>query len=153
MVPKPTDDSPAEDPARAMGRRIQQARRAAGYRTAQQFAEDLAISVWTVHSWESGKSQPRYDMLGAIARLTDHPLAHFLGESHLQLEVPDDQAPLEAGVYGVAPYNQAAAEALTALTEAAQGWGLLLRFTAPVVATAPHLTSLHTCLEQLRGSP
>ena len=60
--------------AKLMAERIGSARREAGYRTAQDFAEDLEVSVWTVRSWESGKSQPRYDVLREISRLTSRPM-------------------------------------------------------------------------------
>jgi len=144
-----SDHDAPEDPARAMGRRIQRARKAAGYRTAQDLADDLGISVWTVHSWESGKSQPRYDMLATLARLTDHPMAHFLGESPPHLDLPADED-LEAGVYGLAPYNQAATDALNDLTDRARDWGLLLRLSTPLVVTADQLAALSAALSALR---
>ena len=147
--------SPATEPhpdpaARAMGRLIQQARKAAGYATAADLARELGISVWTVHSWEAGKSRPRYPMLAAIARLTGQPLAHFLGEAPSPTSpTASEPEPPETGVYGLAPYNRAAIEALTALNDLAQRAGLLLRFTTPVVATAPPLQALHAALSAL----
>ena len=148
----PRDDQPAVDPAGEMGDRIQSARREAGFRTAQDFADALGISVWTVRSWEAAKSHPRYEMLAEVARLTDRPLAHFLGESPQQIQVPgDDQAQdLEAGAYGLAPYNRAAEQALAALSEAARARGVLLRLNTPAVATAEQIATIRAALEGLQ---
>lgn len=75
-----------------MSDRISEARRRAGYRTAHDFSDALHVSVWTVRSWESGKSQPRYDMLERISELTGRSRAWFLGDDELDTS---DRAPLD----------------------------------------------------------
>ena len=121
--------------AEEMGDRISQARREAGFRTAQDFSDALTVSVWTVRSWESGKSQPRYDMLGTISELTARPKAWFLGEGavHDRLDRAmgelmarrqsrDDNDQDDPGVYGIPARNRAAEEELQALTSDARDW-------------------------------
>lgn len=149
--------------AREMGDRIGQARREAGFRTAQDFSEALDVSVWTVRSWESGKSQPRYDMLGTISELTSRPKAWFLGEgaihdrldramgellSRRQSRDGDDDS--EPGVYGIPAQNRAAEEELQALSSDARDWGVLIRLTEPVPPVAPdEIAALHLALANL----
>jgi len=150
-----------------MAERISAARRQAGYRTAQDFAEDLQVSVWTVRSWESGKSQPRYDVLREISRLTRRPIAWFLGENAAQqvlgramtgllerhqLRLQDEGHDLqdEAGVYGVAPLDGTAQRELNALSADAQEWGVLLRLSKPnAPVTGDQVTALHLALANL----
>lgn len=152
-----------------MAERISAARREAGYRTAQDFAEDLQVSVWTVRSWESGKSQPRYDVLRAISRLTRRPIAWFLGENPAQQDVEramdeileryrvrlkhgDESEAAEPGVYGLAPSDAAAERQLQALSADARRWGLLVRVTRPTApANADQLAALHLTLAGLLG--
>jgi len=153
-----------------MADRIASARREAGYRTAQDFAEALTLSVWTVRSWESAKSQPRYHVLREISRLTGRPIAWFLGESPGQQELEramegilqrhqfplrpnTEQTAEEAGVYGIAPLDAAAQRQLNALSEDARGWGMLLRLTAAIPpATAEQIVALHLALAGLAGA-
>lgn len=149
--------------AQEMGDRIGQARREAGFRTAQDFSDALDVSVWTVRSWESGKSQPRYDMLATISRLTGRPRAWFLGEGgvHDRLnramgelmarcqsrDADSDDVP---GVYGIAAHNQAAEEELQALSSDARDWGVLIRITRPVPpVAADEIAALHLALANL----
>lgn len=140
------------DHARAMGKRISTARHEAGFATALEFAARLGVSVWTVRAWECGRSRPRYEMLPIIAELTGHPEAHFLGVEPLPAPLPhspDD----EAGVYGIAPVNRDAEEALVALSDDAREWKLLLRLNAPVVAAADQIAALHEAVHALAGPP
>ena len=154
--------------ARAMGGRIAQARREAGHRTAQAFADALAISVWTVRSWESGKSQPRYDMLDTISRLTEHSKAWFLGEEiardrldvtigellarKSRPELAGDEAEA-GGVYGIPALDHAAEEELVALSSDGREWGILIRITSPVLpVTAEQIAALHLALAGLAGT-
>lgn len=150
-----------------MAERIGSARREAGYRTAQDFAEDLEVSVWTVRSWESGKSQPRYDVLREISRLTSRPIGWFLEETasqpgveraigrileqyQLRAEHRTDADALEPGVYGIAAFDAAAERELQALSADARAWGLLIRLTKPAApATAEQLATLHLTLATL----
>lgn len=153
--------------AEAMGKRIAQARREAGFRTAQDFADALNVSVWTVRSWESGKSQPRYDMLETVSALTGRSRGWFLGEEPLRdklditigelLTRPECQAGdngHEAGVYGIPARNQAAEEALRALSEAARERGVLIRFGEPIApAAAESIAALHVAVAGLAARP
>lgn len=149
--------------AEEMGNRISQARREAGFRTAQDFSNALDVSVWTVRSWESGKSQPRYDMLGTISELTSRPKAWFLGEGavHDRLDRAmgelmarrqsrEDEDEDEPGVYGIPARNRAAEEELQALSSDARDWGVLIRITnaVPPVA-ADEIAALHLALANL----
>ena len=138
------------DHARAMGKRISAARHEAGFATALEFSARLGVSVWTVRAWESGKSRPRYEMLPTIAELTGYPEAHFLGVQPLAPPLPHS-ADDEAGVYGIAPINRAAEEALLALSDDAREWQLLLRLNAPVVATADQIAALHHAVHAMKA--
>ena len=149
--------------AQEMGDRIGQARREAGFRTAQDFSDALDVSVWTVRSWESGKSQPRYDMLGTISQLTGRPKAWFLGEGAIhdrldramgellarrQSRDGDDED--EPGVYGIPARNRAAEDELQALSSDARDWGVLIRISNPVPPVAPdEIAALHLALANL----
>jgi len=149
--------------AQEMGDRIGQARREAGFRTAQDFSEALDVSVWTVRSWESGKSQPRYDMLGTISQLTGRPKAWFLGEGavHDRLdramgellarrETRDGEEDDVPGVYGIPARNRPAEEELQALSSDARDWGVLIRITHPVPpVAADEIAALHLALANL----
>jgi DNA-binding transcriptional regulator YiaG len=149
--------------AREMGDRIGQARREAGFRTAQDFSDALDVSVWTVRSWESGKSQPRYDMLETISQITSRPKAWFLGEgaAHDRLDKAmgellsrrhgrDGDSEDEPGVYGIPAHNRAAEEELQALSDHAREWGVLIRVTRPVPPVAPdEIAALHLALANL----
>lgn len=150
----PSDHAGLPDEASAksgpMGKRIAAARREAGFTTARDFAARLGVSVWTVRAWEAGKSRPRYEMLPTIAQLTGYPVAHFLGEKPTPAPLPhsDDD---EAGVYGIAPINRDAEQALVALSDDAREWKLLLRLNTPAVATAHQITALHTAVRTLQN--
>lgn len=153
--------------AEAMGKRIAQARREAGFRTAQDFADALDVSVWTVRSWESGKSQPRYDMLETISVLTGRTRGWFLGEEslrdRLEITIGDllsgtdseaDSRDMEAGVYGVPARDENAEKALLALSAAARERGVLIRFGTPIQpASAEAIAALHVAVIGLAGSP
>jgi hypothetical protein len=152
-----------EQGAKEMGDRIGQARREAGFRTAQDFSDSLDVSVWTVRSWESGKSQPRYDMLGTISELCGRPKAWFLGEGavHDRLDQAmgelmarrqsrDDEDEDEPGVYGIPAHNRAAEEELQALSSDARDWGILIRITKPIQpVAAEEIAALHLALANL----
>ncbi|MCD6361867.1 MAG: helix-turn-helix domain-containing protein, partial [Armatimonadetes bacterium] len=120
------------------------------YNTARDLADALEISHWTVHSWEAGKSRPRYEMLARLAELTDQPLPHFLGESPEPAGAIED-GQVEAGVYGAAPDNAEAVAALSELNRRAMELGVLLRFNTPVVVTARQLDALREVLELMAG--
>ncbi|MFW6156693.1 MAG: helix-turn-helix domain-containing protein [Armatimonadota bacterium] len=157
------------DSAQEMGDRIGQARREAGFRTAQDFSDSLDVSVWTVRSWESGKSQPRYDMLARISELTGRPKAWFLGEGavHDRLDRAmgellarrqsrDGDNDEEPGVYGIPARNRAAEEELQALSSDARDWGVLIRITRPVPpVAADEIAALHLAIANLmaRNTP
>lgn len=66
-----------------VGERIQQAREAAGYRTAKQFAEAIGIEVGTVYSWEGAAKAktPRLRTLRRIAEFLQVPLETLTGEA------------------------------------------------------------------------
>lgn len=160
------EDSRAKG-AQEMGDRIGQARREAGFRTAQDFSDALNVSVWTVRSWESGKSQPRYDMLGTISELTSRPKAWFLGEGAIhdrldramgelmaRRQSRDGEEDSEPGVYGIPARNRAAEEELQALSSDARDWGVLIRITSPVPPVAPdEIAALHLALANLMARP
>lgn len=149
--------------AQEMGDRISQARREAGFRTAQDFSDALDVSVWTVRSWESGKSQPRYDMLATISRLTARPKAWFLGEGAIhdrldramgelmaRRQTRDGEDDDEPGVYGIPARNRAAEEELQALSSDARDWGVLIRITKAVPPVAPEeIAALHLAVANL----
>lgn len=113
-----------------MAERIASARREAGFRTAQDFAEALVVSVWTVRSWESAKSQPRYDVLREISRLTARPIAWFLGEGPAQQELE---------------------RAMEAILERLLLRLLVLLTTPMPPATAEQIAALHVALAGLVG--
>lgn len=154
---------PRELGAQQMGERIGQARREAGFRTAQDFSEVLDVSVWTVRSWESGKSQPRYHMLNTISKLTGRPQAWFLGEGEIhdrldrtmgellaRRQIRTEQEGEEAGVYGIPALDQAAEEELHALSQDARDWQILIRLTRPIApAGAEEIAALHLALANL----
>ncbi len=150
----PSDHARLPDAASAksgpMGKRISAARREAGFATARDFSARLGVSVWTVRAWEAGKSRPRYEMLPTIAELTGYPVAHFLGADPIPASLPhsDDD---EAGVYGIAPINRDAEQALVALSDDAREWKLLLRLNAPAVATADQIAALHAAVRALQN--
>lgn len=149
--------------AREMGDRISQARREAGFRTAQDFSDALEVSVWTVRSWESGKSQPRYDMLATISQITGRPKAWFLGEGAIHDRLDKAMGELlsrresrngedddEPGVYGIPARNRAAEEELQALSSDARDWKVLIRLNKPVAPVAPdEIAALHLALANL----
>lgn len=165
-IPTPMAERRKDEIARAMGTRIAQARRESGYRTAQELAEALGVSVWTVRSWESGKSQPRYDMLETLSAVTGRARGWFLGEEPLRdrLEITigdllastdcgEDEEGVEAGVYGVPARDEAAEKALLGLSEAARQRGVLIRFGTPIQpAAAEAIAALHVALIGLAGS-
>lgn len=152
--------------AEAMGKRIARARREAGFRTAQDLAEALNVSVWTVRSWESGKSQPRYDMLERVSAVTGRTRGWFLGEEPLRdrLEITigdllagadcgEDEEESEAGVYGVPARDGNAEKALVGLSKAARERGVLIRFGTPIPpAAAETIAALHVAVIGLAGS-
>ncbi|MFO8081424.1 MAG: helix-turn-helix transcriptional regulator [Armatimonadota bacterium] len=158
-----SSDGDGVDSAQEMGDRIGQARREAGFRTAQDFSDSLDVSVWTVRSWESGKSQPRYDMLATISELTGRPKAWFLGEGavHDRLDRAmgellarrqsrDGEDGEEPGVYGIPARNRAAEEELQALSSDARDWGVLIRITRPVPpVAADEIAALHLAVANL----
>ena len=145
-----TTNPPPTEHARAMGKRISEARREAGFATALDFSAPLGVSVWTVRSWEAGKSRPRYEMLPIIAELTGCPEAHFLGAEPPLSPLPHSEDD-EAGVYGIAPINREAEDALVALSDDAREWSLLLRLNAPVVATAAQIAALHQAVRTMKA--
>lgn len=64
----------------ATGARIQAARKSAGYKTIQSFAQALSCNQTQVVRWERGKTVPRAETLLAIARLCNVPVGALLGQ-------------------------------------------------------------------------
>lgn len=161
------DHSDRSDDARSMGDRISQARKEAGYRTAQDFSDALNVSVWTVRSWESGKSQPRYDMLDIVSSLTGRSKAWFLGEGEMQEGLDRALSELltrrkarqetqkggpETGVFGIPAFDEAAEEELQALADRAREAKVLIRINSPIEpAHAEEIVALHLALANLLG--
>ncbi len=159
-----TDEGDVREKAACeMGKRIAQARREVGFRTAQDFSDALDVSVWTVRSWESGKSQPRYHMLNTISQLLDRPQGWFLGEGAIhdrldrvmgdllaRRQVHEERDGDEAGVYGIPVVDQPSEEELQALSSDARDWGILIRLTTPIPpAGASEIAALHLALANL----
>jgi transcriptional regulator with XRE-family HTH domain len=67
----------------ALGQRIREARRAAGFRNVEQLAVRLGVAARTVQRWEAGTSEPSLSKLREIAGVTDKRLAYFLGTDDL----------------------------------------------------------------------
>ena len=65
----------------ALGSRIKQARKEAGFKNAEQFAVSLDVGFSTVQRWEQGKTTPSIRRLIEIAAVTGLPLSYFLEES------------------------------------------------------------------------
>jgi transcriptional regulator with XRE-family HTH domain len=63
-----------------IGLRIKEARRAAGFKNAEQFAVALDVGFSTVQRWEQGKTTPSVRRLREIAAVTRMPLAFFITE-------------------------------------------------------------------------
>lgn len=61
------------------GRRIQEARKAAGYETIQSFARALEANPSQIVRWESGSTTPRAEALREIARLCGTSTDYLLG--------------------------------------------------------------------------
>jgi DNA-binding transcriptional regulator YiaG len=165
-MPKPMAEGRKHEIAEAMGKRIAQGRREAGFRTAQDFADALEVSVWTVRSWESGKSQPRYEMLETVSALTGRARGWFLGEEplrdRLQITIGDllagtncgeNAEGVEAGVYGIPARDGSAERALLGLSEAARTRSVLIRFGTPIPPAATEaIAALHVAVMGLAGS-
>jgi transcriptional regulator with XRE-family HTH domain len=62
----------------ALGARIREARRAAGYRNIETLAVELGVGHRTVQRWETDVSEPSIRRLREIAALTGRPLSFFL---------------------------------------------------------------------------
>ena len=66
------------DTKRLIGERLKTARELAGL-TQAQVAERLSVSEMTVYRWETGKFEPSFAKLQALARLFQHPMEGLLG--------------------------------------------------------------------------
>ena len=66
------------DTKRLIGERLKTARELAGL-TQSQVAERLSVSEMTVYRWESGKFEPSFAKLQALARLFQQPMEGLLG--------------------------------------------------------------------------
>lgn len=55
----------------AFSKRLQAARKAAGYATAKEFAETLNVEENRYRHWERGTAQPDYSMMCRICRALD----------------------------------------------------------------------------------
>lgn len=64
----------------ALGQKIRQARREAGYKNAELFAVRLGVGIRTVNRWETGETTPTILKLREIAAATDKTLAYFLAD-------------------------------------------------------------------------
>lgn len=73
VASKRTKKRSAEDQAYldALGRRIEEAWRQAGYTTARQFAEDAGVEYNALIRWQRGHVEPKSRHLAAIARTAD----------------------------------------------------------------------------------
>lgn len=61
-----------------LGTRIREARRGAGFDSAQSLASELGLGYRTVQRWEAGTSAPSIAKLREVAVATRQPLAFFL---------------------------------------------------------------------------
>ena len=66
------------DTKHLIGERLKTARELAGL-TQTQVAERLNVSEMTVYRWETGRFEPSFAKLQALARLFDHPMEGLLG--------------------------------------------------------------------------
>lgn len=66
------------DTKHLIGERLKTARELAGL-TQSQVAERLSVSEMTVYRWETGKFEPSFAKLQALARLLQQPMEGFLG--------------------------------------------------------------------------
>ena len=66
------------DTKRLIGERLKTARELAGL-TQAQVAERLSVSEMTVYRWETGRFEPSFAKLQALARLFQHPMEGLLG--------------------------------------------------------------------------
>ena len=64
-----------------VGRRIREARRAAGFRSPESFSAVLGISVATLHRWESGRTGLNTAKLERVAQATGRPVEFFVGKA------------------------------------------------------------------------
>jgi transcriptional regulator with XRE-family HTH domain len=62
----------------ALGSRIREARRDAGYSNAESLAVALGVGVRTMQRWEQGASEPSIEKLIEISQLTGKPVGFFL---------------------------------------------------------------------------
>lgn len=61
-------DTLHQDVMKTFARRLMQARKAAGFDTAKEFAETLSVEQNRYRHWERGTAQPDYSMLVRICR-------------------------------------------------------------------------------------
>ena len=73
-----TDISKTPNAKHQIGGRLKAARELAGL-TQSQVAERLRVSEMTVYRWESGRFEPSFAKLQALAKLFQHPMATLLG--------------------------------------------------------------------------
>ncbi len=66
------------DTKHLIGERLKTARELVGL-TQSQVAERLSVSEMTVYRWETGKFEPSFAKLQALARLLQHPMEGLLG--------------------------------------------------------------------------
>lgn len=69
------------------GQKLRTIRKEQGY-TQERLGETLHVSRQTVSYWETGKSQPDYEMLVRIAELLNVPVSELLQEETGQSEIP-----------------------------------------------------------------
>ncbi len=72
--------TPASDTdlLRALGARIRQARKDAGFRNVEQLSVRLNVASRTAQRWEQGLYEPSLSMLIRIAEVTGQPLSYFV---------------------------------------------------------------------------
>lgn len=68
----------ADELLATIGKRIQDARKAAGFRNAESLAVALGVGVRTVQRWEAGHGEPSLQRLSQIGALTEKPLSYFI---------------------------------------------------------------------------
>ncbi len=59
-------------------KRLKQARKDAGWRSAERFAASIGVEPHTYRKYEAGKSEPNFEVLLRICESLNVPLSHLL---------------------------------------------------------------------------
>jgi transcriptional regulator with XRE-family HTH domain len=74
---------------KTFGKRLKQARKAAGFRPAEQFSAAVALEPHTYRKYERGESEPNFEILMRICEALNIPTSHLLPlESERQCSKP-----------------------------------------------------------------